>query len=311
MRAHRGLAWSLAGIAGVIIASVVVAAVASTGSRPQLAGDPVGPGAAPYGPTLFGTTLSATAGPSGVLPSSGVTSPASGAGIVRVFSAGPPPSWRSLNADTGRVPLVVSFKLPPQQVLSGADDTSLRRWFAAAPRNRAVFWAYFHEPEDQISAGAFTSEQFTKAWDHIARLAAQARNPALHSTVVLMCWSADPGSGRDWRSYVPRNPVPEVLAWDCYNSRARNGVYAQPSTLLSRTVEASRSIGAGWALAELGSMLAPGDDGNGRAGWLTYVAAWAASRGAAFVTYFDSTVGGDFTLSDPSSRHAWAAVMRR
>jgi hypothetical protein len=55
--------------------------------------------------------------------------------------------------------------------------------------------------------------------------------------------------------------------------------------------------------------MAAGDDGTGRAKWLTAIGGYARANGAAYITYFDSTVGGDFRLLDAPSRNAWRAVI--
>lgn len=229
--------------------------------------------------------------------------------LLRIYSPSLPPSWATLKQDLGSVPIVISFKAPPGEVLSGALDDRLSTWFRQAPTHRDTYWIYFHEPENDVAQGSFTPEQFREAWQHIAELAVDQHNPNLHATMVLMCYTANPASGRDWRAYVPSAALLEVLAWDCYNHQARDGGYADPAAMLHRAVDASRSAGADWGVAELGSRLAPGDDGSERATWLTTVGDYARREGARFVTYFDSTVGGDFRLSDPASIAAWRALV--
>ena len=66
-------------------------------------------------------------------------------------------------------------------------------------------------------------------------------------------------------------------------------------------------------MAELGSRLAVGDDGSGRAAWLADVGAYAREHDAAFVLYFDVNDGADpkdFTLGDPSSISAWRDLVQ-
>src|SRR3954469_18713356 len=82
---------------------------------------------------------------------------------VRFFHRGAP-SWPT--AKTGNSPLVISFALPPQEVVNGTHDANLRAFFAATPR--PTYWTYKHEPEDDMERGAFTSAQYKAAWRHIA-----------------------------------------------------------------------------------------------------------------------------------------------
>ncbi len=266
--------------------------------------------APPTPPTLFGTGLDQSGGVSLEAAFDRSVDAYGRPDVARVFNAGLPPWWGTLSDSVDDTPVVVSFKVPPATVLSGAVDGRLRAWFASAPTNRDTYWIYYHEPEDEIAAGHFTSQQFVDAWERLAALAAQAHNPRLQSTVVLMCWTLAPESGRRWQDYVPAAGLVDVLAWDCYNHGARDGAYLDPETLLGDSVQVSRQVGAQWALSELGSRVAVGDDGTGRAVWLRAVGDYVARQGAAFVTYFDGTVGGDFRLSDAASARAWAGLVR-
>jgi hypothetical protein len=230
-------------------------------------------------------------------------------GIVRIFSSWPPPPWPYLTRDTGNRPLVVSFRVPPDVVLSGTADARLEAWFRSAPTDRDIYWVYFHEPEDQSEQGWFSPQQFAAAWSHVQQVAAGVGNPRLHATMVLMCWTADDRSGRDWHDYVPASGV-EVLAWDCYAKGHDTSTYADPTTMLDPARAASAEVGASWGIAELGARVAPGADGSDRARWLQEVAGYAVDHHARFVTYFDAPVGGDFRLTDQPSIQAWAGLVR-
>ena len=111
--------------------------------------------------------------------------------VVRVFYPGMPQPWKSVTSavDTS---LVVSFKADPTRILSGADDERLKQWFADAPRDRDIWWTYYHEPENNVAHGDFTAEQWRAAYKHIATIANAADNPRLHNSIVLMCWTVDP-----------------------------------------------------------------------------------------------------------------------
>jgi hypothetical protein len=54
---------------------------------------------------------------------------------VRVFYSGLPKAWPG-KLDTSGRPMIVSFKAAPAEVLAGTHDTSLRSWFATAPRDQ-------------------------------------------------------------------------------------------------------------------------------------------------------------------------------
>ncbi len=261
------------------------------------------------GDTVFGSTVAQGQGETRHEAFARINAAYGPVPLVRLYSPGPPPSWQELYRDLGAVDAVISFKADPEEVVSGALDSRLAAWFAAAPTQRDTYWVYFHEPENDVEQGRFTASEFRAAWEHVAALADREGNERLHATLVLMCYTLDPASGRDWRDYVPRADLLEVLAWDCYNTGSDKGVYADPAVLLGRAVAASGDAGAGWGVAELGAKLAPGDDGRGRAAWLTAVGEYARENGAQFVTYFDAEVGGDFRLSDPASIQAWRRLV--
>lgn len=223
--------------------------------------------------------------------------------LVRVFYPRAPAPW------PGKAPgrnVVVSFKLPPRQVIAGRFDASMRTWFAAAPRNLHVYWCYWHEPENDIEQGAFTAEEFTSAFEHLDQLAAAAGNPRLRSTVILQSYSTRPASGRNWRDYVPDSGSVDVLAWDAYNRDTRR--YSNPAAMLDASRRASESLDLPFAVGELGSPLVNGDDGSGRAAWLRSVGDYATQHDAVFVNYFDfvwNDGADDYRLRDGPSVQAW------
>jgi hypothetical protein len=74
-------------------------------------------------------------------------------------------------------------------------------------------------------------------------------------------------------------------------------------------VAASKAAGKPLAIGETGAPLQTGDDGTGRAAYLTAAASYLKAAGAQFVTYYDSTQGGAYTLDDSPSIDAWKSFM--
>lgn len=231
--------------------------------------------------------------------------------LVRVFYPGPPDPW------PGKAPgrnVVVSFKLDPAEVVAGQFDAQMREWFASAPRVADVYWCLWHEPEDDIAAGAFTAAQFTAAFEHLDKLADAVENPRLRSTVILQSYSTRAASGRDWRTYLPDPANVDVLAWDVYNRASRQGQYSSPGALLDAPRRAAESVHRPFAVAELGSALARGDDGTGRAAWLRSMGGYLSQHHAVFVSYFDFSWNGgrdDYRLQDGPSVAAWKHISGR
>lgn len=228
-------------------------------------------------------------------------------GAVRMFFPGMPKSWSSITSKIGSTPVVASFRPDPGAVIAGRHDSELRQWFANAPTNRPTFWTYWHEPEDNNVNGA----QYRQAWRHINNLAEKAGNPRLKSTLILMCWTLDPKSGRDWRNYYAGNDVIDVLGFDCYNGGRKRGVYRDVAGLLDPVAKLARSLGKPWGIGEFGSTVVTSDGGTqGRAQWLREYANYVRTNGGAFATYFDSVTDLDFRLTDDPSRTAWRDIVQ-
>lgn len=290
------------------MAAVVVSAlVGACTAEPRGRGD--GVVERRHGGTVFGSNVWQDQGESRAAALERIDASFGPIEIARVFSDWLPPRWPVLESGLGSRPLVLSFRAGPERILSGAADERLAAWFAAAPRDRDTYWTYFHEPEDQVEDGTFAAADFVDAWSHVAELAAAAENPRLRATVILMCWTVNPRSGRDWRSYLPPADQVEVLAWDCYAKGADADSYADPAELLDPAREVAEEMGADWALAEVGARVRPGAEVD-RAEWITAVGAYAAEHDARFVTWFDAPVGGNFRLTDQPSMRALAALVR-
>jgi hypothetical protein len=142
--------------------------------------------------------------------------------VVRVFLADTDPltSWTDPRL-SGDLPLVVSFKGRPLDIRSGADDLMFTEWFAQAPRDRDIYWSFYHEPEDNIADGDFTAADYRAAFQRLAELAAKAGNPRLHATLILSGWTLDQRSKRTWTDYYPGSEAIDVVAWDIYNLESK------------------------------------------------------------------------------------------
>ncbi|MBM0238657.1 hypothetical protein JNW88_18585, partial [Micromonospora sp. ATA32] len=231
--------------------------------------------------------------------------------MARVFYPGLPPAWARSRADVVDRTVVVSFKASPQEVNAGKYDSRLAAWFASVPRQYDVYWSYFHEPEDDVERGAFQAADYKAAWRRIAGLANRAGNPRLINTVILMCWTLDPKSGRDFNAFYPGGDLVEALGWDCYNFGHKSNRYASPEEIYGRMIATSRELGKPWGVAETGSSLVPGDTGAGRAAWINSVTSYLNGRGPKFVAYYNQVVSqGDFRLLDSPSIQAWRSFCR-
>ncbi|MCX6467512.1 MAG: DNRLRE domain-containing protein [Pseudonocardiales bacterium] len=282
---------------------------ASTASAvtPRPSNPPTTPSTAPLpaGPTLCGASFQVEGGETYQQALVRTDERFGGLDMVRVFYPGAPGAWPG-RLDAGTRPLVVSFKYDPREVVAGRHDAALRDWFATAPRDQEIYWTYYHEPEDNIAAGEFSAQDYRSAWTRIRSLADRASNPRLHATLILMSWSLDPRSGRDWEDYYPGRDVIQVLGWDNYNLAAAEGGYQDPVAMFERTLAISEAEGLPFGVAETGSHLAAGDDGERRAAWLRALTRHLTASGALWVAYFDlDWPTGDYRLRDAPSVQAW------
>ncbi|MBW4095326.1 MAG: hypothetical protein HIU81_08090, partial [Acidobacteria bacterium] len=234
-------------------------------------------------------------------------------GTVRLFDNLVPQSWSSLSSLAGKS-LIISFRPMPADVLSGKYDAALLDWFKTAPRTQETYWSYIHEPEAEVQAGKFTTAEYRAAWRHIAALEAQAANPHLHATTIMMAWTLNPASKQNWLDYYPGSDVIDVVAWDPYNdagSVAGPQSYPDPAQIFAPVVAASKSVGKPMGIAETGSRLIPTDpSGTGRGAWLTKVGQYLKDNKALFVSYWDSAVSiGDYRLTDAPSAAAWRTLV--
>jgi hypothetical protein len=228
--------------------------------------------------------------------------------MVRVFYPGLPEQWPGRAGQVHR-PVAVSFDVQPSVVLSGRYDSYFKTWFRNAPKVGRTWWTYIHEPEDDIERGRFTASSYRAAWRHLYALQVQAtHNHLLRPTLTLMCYTMSPYSHRNFNNYNPGNFI-RTYAWDCYNRLASSGRYISPKAMFRYVLPFTRAHHKGFGVAELGSRVAKGKSAQSRARWLLQTGTYLRQQHAAYVSYFDSTVGDDYRLLDAPSQSAWRTVI--
>jgi hypothetical protein len=226
--------------------------------------------------------------------------------IVRVYYPGLPASnaWDGGLAGANHSAVIVSFKALPTDILSGADDAALTHFFDTAPTGHLIYYSYYHEPEDNIADGQFTLADYKAAWARVVTLADAARNPDLHSTLILMSWDLVKASGRDWKSYLPGGGIISTLGWDAYPVGSATNVNPQPTApadFMGPCITASNSVGLPYGFAEFGLSTA-----TGRAAWMTEVGNYLMSSDALFASVFNgSPQYPTLQLTDRASQDVW------
>lgn len=239
---------------------------------------------------------------------------------VRIFEEDGPPYWPSfIREETGKsaVPWV-SYKLHPSDVLSGVHDAKLAEAFAAAPTNRPTRWAYWHEPEDNTEGteggASFTKAQYRDATQRIFGIA-DAHVPdkdKCRGGIILMGWSVNPSSGRDWRTWLHPEVPYRFVGWDVYPSANEADVMKKTKWCTDATAQLAADLGqkVSAVIMETG----PHGDSKTEKEKVDLVhLGCAAARELGIPTwlYFDSTVGGDFRLNTPACHDAIAEEIRK
>lgn len=230
--------------------------------------------------------------------------------VIRAYYKGVPGAsqWSTGVLGLNHSAVVVSFRPPPAQILSGADDAAMAAFFDAAPTGHPIYYSYYHEPELPIKEGQFTFAQYKAAWAHIVAIADKAHNSYLHSTLILQHQDADPGDQYNFRNYLPPGGIISALGWDAYPEGTDDGhpQPTPPTQFMGPAVAASKSLGLPFGFAEfaLGTQ-------TDRPQWLTEVANYIQSSGALFGTLFDASGFPLTVLHDSASIQAWRAAVTR
>ncbi len=216
---------------------------------------------------------------------------------VRVFLSSTPSSWSS-NALLSTVPANGTVALS----FHSGTPTQVTRFLSSRPKTLKCYATYWHEPEDNFMT-ATQKAAYRTNWHGYAPAIRQA---GCKPTLILMKWSLNPKSGRNWQDWYPKGDI-DVLAFDAYNTRAKIGTYGTPSQYLAPILAASTQTGLPWALTELASDIPAGTKATDRAAWAHGVAVAAASQPRfLFATWWDvlSNSGRDYRL-DSVTAQAW------
>lgn len=194
---------------------------------------------------------------------------------VRVFLSGVPRAW-SNNAVLATIPTggtaAVSFH-------SGT-PAQVTQFLSSRPKTIKCYATYWHEPEDNVKTAA-QKAGYRASWHAYAPA---IRKAGCKPTLILMKWSLNPKSGRNWMNYYYPTDM-DVVAFDAYNTALNRGYYSDPTKYLAPILAASAQVGKPWGLAEVGSFSA--GDPSLRAQWAHGVATGSSSDGALFTVWWD------------------------
>ncbi len=230
--------------------------------------------------------------------------------IIRTAYSGLPAAnaWTTGPGARNNSAVIVSFAAPPSTVLAGADDAVLTRFFDTAPSGHRIYYAYYSEPEGNVSRHQFTTSLYRRAWLHIAALARKARNRQLTPTLILRASDLSARSGVNWRSYLPDRHVIRTIAWDAFPAGTLTGHDPQltaPATFMGPAIAAAKSAGMQFGFAGFALATAKGQ------AWLKTVANYLKNSGALFGLLTSRAAVPATELTDRPSIKAWHSVVSR
>ncbi len=216
---------------------------------------------------------------------------------VRIFRGSLGGSWSDQS---------VLRAVPPTATVSlsftGGSPAAVRSFLAGHPAGTRCYATYHHEPEATFTSNA-QQALYRTTWHTYAPA---IREAGCIPTLVLMKWTLQPASGRNWRDWYSLGDI-DALGFDAYNSQAKKGGYGDAADYLAPILALHTQTGLPWALTEMGSDIPAGTTSAQRAAWAHSVAvAAAAAPGFTFAAWWDilSNSGRDYRL-DSNAAQAW------
>lgn len=198
---------------------------------------------------------------------------------------------------------VFSGKVLPQSIAV----PMLVALFKSVPSGVPFYYCPWHEPEDNIAAGQFTTAQLKAAYAVARQAHQQVGSPSnIKLTPILMGYTWAKASGRTVTDYLPDDANWDVLGVDPYFG----GTIGQPvsaiPTAFDPVIATAQAHGKAWLVSETG--VGQNVTGAARNSALTLLAQTTKAKGAVGCTYF---VGGGSTqwqlFTSDGSAAAWLA----
>ena len=174
---------------------------------------------------------------------------------------------------------------------------------AAFPKGKPdgviCYLSWHHEPEnDALDKAAYRS-----TW---ATLGPAIRAAGCIPMLILMGWTASPGSGRDYRDWYSAGAV-DAIGWDAYNPGNKNTLYTDPSKITADLQRIAAETGLPWGITETGAKDFGVVDGQTRAQWAAAFAAELRKDGAVVALWWDqANAAGTFDVRlDDATATAW------
>jgi uncharacterized coiled-coil protein SlyX len=196
--------------------------------------------------------------------------------------------------DAGRNASVWSFKPPITQFVAGQLDAEFIAALKSVPDDGyGRYVIVYHEPEDNIEAGDFTSAQYRDMQKRARVLIDQVnatRKTKIRFGGNLMAWSFQTASRRNPANYFPGPGVWDFLALDGYSGTDGQGNWTggrTPAAIFGTALKFCQDNGVRFAVAETGiDVKAPEPD---RVAWIKACRDYAKNANCEFWCYWDGS----------------------
>jgi hypothetical protein len=159
--------------------------------------------------------------------------------------------------------------------------------------NLRVIATYFHEPEDNVTSDA-AKKEYRATWQKMAPI---IRKHGMTPALILMKYTLENSSGRNWRDFYPEGAV-DLLGWDAY--RKNDAGNLDVSNLVDPILAVSQATGLPWGIGETGSTSVRYTDAD-TARWAAALRAYATQKGAKVMCWWDQ----DTFKLDAATAKAW------
>jgi hypothetical protein len=203
----------------------------------------------------------------------------------------------------------------PAAINNGSQDANLRALFNSFPKNRMTYFTMWHEPENDINGGSFTSAQFAQMiahiWD-IKQSTSNAANIQVGYIAMDYWWRTGTTFQKNGDQILPPNGKFDFLAVDDYNTATTSGrTNAGTDPAFQNWYNWAKGKGKPLYVTEFGRKIDPNDP-QARANDLLASETWLKSHGFGMFLYWNgSGAQGDWKLTDAPSQAAWKAIASR
>ena len=186
-----------------------------------------------------------------------------------------------------------------------ATDAQVTAFLKTVPTGVNVWMCKFHEPEDNFTTDAQKSDYRAGQASH----AKVVRAAGFKSCTILMGYTANPNSGRNWRDWY--SPDVDALFWDAYNAGNKKSppVLQSVSNIMGDLLPIIQETGKPWGVTETGAKVdcVASNGYANRADWCAAYAQAIKDNGGLFGIYWDSISNSgtsDYRLDD-ACVNAW------